>query len=794
MNYQPILQAAIRALDFHSPTVFSWFGRASEDLHTQVKASLTSTNARRYLHHTLKMRLYQDFYCSGQPRPSSPDVTEPPAQRTPLAQALSQANQGEGYWSQDWQIQSNSSLAEPAVVVQRRGLSLQVAPHEYQPAIASNSETTKVAVRYPKEFWGMSPGHYMALSDVELCPKSLADLVRIYWNVTPEGAVPLMATITRMLNQAEIPFRFKVLNNPSQFISRCDVAVLYFDRENFRAIAELLQQSIYLEVAPYLEPGTPALTKILAPGIGLAEEPGNGKSFGLHRCGILADGLIQAHEQGLTDVGDRMVALNAHCRRMGLSLETPYLQVDSPDQYDVSLPQYNPQAVRQPLAIKPLSTQPDRFLETAKEIAEHICQDAIWDETQCTWLGAEADTLSRASSLSQLTHRALGPALYDGTSGIALFLAELSIIANHPTFRKTALGAIHHALDRLADCPEPFRRGFYSGWIGIAVVAARIGTLLDQPELLTAAADIVRRCAQEPIEPQPQFDLISGIAGGIKGLVILQALLPSEVGCGELAQRWGHELITQGQASRYGFSWGSPTQSGKTHLTGWSHGTSGAASALLDLYQITQNETFLQVAKQAFAYERYWFNPDLGNWPDLRQVNRRQHALPYMSAWCHGAPGIALARLEAFATLGDFLYHQEAISALKTTRDALVVGLKPGNAFNFSLCHGLTGNMEILLLGSEQLGDEVKDSRAIVEAIADEGRIRYGDNHQWPCGVHCQGETPNLMLGLAGMGHFYLRLYCSKIPSILMPQAAAFSHRIETVPAERTTTRKKVAA
>jgi lantibiotic biosynthesis protein len=42
----------------------------------------------------------------------------------------------------------------------------------------------------------------------------------------------------------------------------------------------------------------------------------------------------------------------------------------------------------------------------------------------------------------------------------------------------------------------------------------------------------------------------------------------------------------------------------------------------------------------------------------------------------------------------------------------------------------------------------------------------------WPCGVH-SGETPGLMLGLAGIGYFYLRLTnASKIPSvaILTPQ------------------------
>jgi len=40
----------------------------------------------------------------------------------------------------------------------------------------------------------------------------------------------------------------------------------------------------------------------------------------------------------------------------------------------------------------------------------------------------------------------------------------------------------------------------------------------------------------------------------------------------------------------------------------------------------------------------------------------------------------------------------------------------------------------------------------------------------WPCGNGGAGESPNLMLGTAGIGHFYLRLYDSQAvaPILLM--------------------------
>ena len=42
----------------------------------------------------------------------------------------------------------------------------------------------------------------------------------------------------------------------------------------------------------------------------------------------------------------------------------------------------------------------------------------------------------------------------------------------------------------------------------------------------------------------------------------------------------------------------------------------------------------------------------------------------------------------------------------------------------------------------------------------------------WPCGIPNAGEAPNLLLGLAGIGYFFLRLYDSEsLPTVLLPAA-----------------------
>src|SRR5262249_16878259 len=149
---------------------------------------------------------------------------------------------------------------------------------------------------------------------------------------------------------------------------------------------------------------------------------------------------------------------------------------------------------------------------------------------------------------------------------------------------------------------------------------------------------------------------------------------------------------------------------GKIHtseqaLTGFSHGTAGYALSLLKLAEITGQEHFQQVALAALEYERSLFSSEKQNWPDLRspeilgidtkQVNGE---VSYMISWCHGAPGVGLARLASLSSLDDATVREEIAFALQTT-------VAQGFGQNHSLCHGDLGNLDVLLTASLKLGD-----------------------------------------------------------------------------------------
>jgi len=402
------------------------------------------------------------------------------------------------------------------------------------------------------------------------------------------------------------------------------------------------------------------------------------------------------------------------------------------------------------------------WLETAQLIGVRIAEQAIWHEDRCNWVGASAGEGPGGEPV--LTHATLGADLYGGTAGIAVFLAELAAATGGAGCRRTALGAIRQALARKPDLPPTLTLGLYSGRIGIALAAERVGSLLADDDLLERGLAMVRHLEGTGTE----FDLIGGRAGAIVGLLALQDLL-GEPGLLERASRYGEELIGLAVKRARSWSWPSPGNPRARHLLGFSHGASGAGYALCELAHATKDEAFRDAAEKAFSYERRLFDAREANWPDLRTAapSATRAVLPaFTTAWCHGAPGIALSRLRAYELTAAPSHRDEAIVAVATTRRH-VQAIAGSDSGNYSLCHGLCGNAEVLLHAESVLGAGWEDGKKLAVRVAETGIDSFArPGPTWPCGTK-GGETPSLMLGLAGIGLFYLRLHDPGVPSIL---------------------------
>jgi len=402
-----------------------------------------------------------------------------------------------------------------------------------------------------------------------------------------------------------------------------------------------------------------------------------------------------------------------------------------------------------------------RFLETADAIGARLCRDAIWAGDRCNWLG---DSMEFAESRWQVAHRSFGPELYNGTAGIGMFMAQLYSLTQDKIVKKTAEGAIRCALAQLnAMSPENF--GFYSGRTGVAFVLVETATLLRNEQFRSQGLEILRTVPGGNISMQT-WDVISGSAGVIPVLLRLQEHFGQDFLL-DLALRHGEMLLESANRSEEGWSWKTIQVDGQKDLTGFSHGTAGIAWSLLELHTRFKEERFLQAALGALNYERRWYNREQENWPDFRSLAPETGTPVYAMAWCHGAPGIGLSRVRVFQILKDKDCRAEAEAATRSTTRALHAAVQTGQG-NYSLCHGNLGNAELLISAQEVLDDE--KSMQTVLHLAEEAAAKYRTTRTpWPCGVLNGGETPNLMLGLAGIGYFYLRLYDPKrVPSILL--------------------------
>lgn len=410
--------------------------------------------------------------------------------------------------------------------------------------------------------------------------------------------------------------------------------------------------------------------------------------------------------------------------------------------------------------------RPD-FLEAALRIGRRLCRDAIWSDGRCNWLGW---AMEPHGGQWICVHRAMGPLLYDGGAGIGLFLARLARASDDPIIRVTAEAALARALGACDALEAAGEYGFYSGLSGVAWACAEGGRALGQDRLAARGDAFLRAAARLPVRDD-RVDVVNGSAGLMSALVAAAA----RDGDGDLltaALRHADRLTALATRTEAGWSWDTLGMAGERHLLGLAHGASGLALALAQVGTAAGRSDLLAAAQAALAYERAHFRPAEGNWPDLRSFAQSPTGeAACMLAWCHGAPGVGLARLALLAAFPeDPAIRDEAETAIRTTAANLAAG---GGTGNFSLCHGDGGNAELLVEGAAAF--DRPELMAAATAAAVRGLQRFeATGAPWPCGVPGAGETPNLMLGVAGIGHFLLRLHDPRaIPTPLLPAAAA---------------------
>ena len=593
-------------------------------------------------------------------------------------------------------------------------------------------------------------------------------ILRFYFNLSARLAVALMETLTGLLNAAHVAFRFKLLNDDRHY-DRCDSGVLYVQRNDFGSVISILRK-VHPDFANGLGDRVPAFTKVLAAGVGLAENPVTNnpqetESFGMSRCRLLANGMLDAFQDGIHSLEGRLRVVQERFAKEGISIEAPYLNPHSNDEYEpmfrapLSKP-HNHSKLAENRTLDPTG----QFLETALSLGRYLAKSALWWDGRCTWMGAEPSASTNTKKPAAAAFATLGPDVYGGVAGIALFLAELYRVAPDQLIADTALGAVKQAALTAERVPSTHHISLYTGWTGIAIALLRVGLLTRNDETQNRGHAFLDRLGKLPRD-ESETDFLSGKAGAIVGLLALHHMVERK-GLVAQAELLAEEILAAADWKGCHCSWPSRIHPKKRNLAGLSHGAAGIGYALRELYETTLDIRWRDCANCAFAYEDTVFDPSLGNWPDFRdELNMRgtHRRNTFRNYWCHGAPGIALSRMYAARDRSEKYRKEELAIALNTTRRDVEFQILTVTG-NFSLCHGLAGNADILLEASIQGINDF--DKALPHAVGEFGITQFSGDNLWPSGVG-KALNPSLMLGLAGVGYFYLRLHDPSTPSVL---------------------------
>jgi lantibiotic modifying enzyme len=342
--------------------------------------------------------------------------------------------------------------------------------------------------------------------------------------------------------------------------------------------------------------------------------------------------------------------------------------------------------------------------------------------------------------------------LYSGALGVAYFFAALARITGRENHRQYALAALAPVL-RIAqrEAREVLRFsglgvgvGLGSLIYGLASIADLLGSCSDSEACLEASRNCIPLITEQVLREDAKPDLMFGTTGGILALAKLRKVTPYPEVDDKLTE------MTQSLLARR-----QKTESGKMVVatyesrvvTGLSHGVAGVALAFARAYEVVGDDRFRKAAFDHVEFEESLYDPVRGIYPDYRS---REGKLAYMTNWCHGAPGIGLARLAIHGiTREDSLVPQIQKNMETTSRFPL-------DSLDH-LCCGNLGRLDIQLeyairMQNSMLDSIQRDTAFVVQRYYVSGGFRFFVDT--PSKVFC----PGLFSGAAGIGYALLRL------------------------------------
>jgi type 2 lantibiotic biosynthesis protein LanM len=401
------------------------------------------------------------------------------------------------------------------------------------------------------------------------------------------------------------------------------------------------------------------------------------------------------------------------------------------------------------------------FDKEAVSIADHLADLASQNDDGANWLG-----FNWASDHTELARLApLGPDLYNGSTGVALFLAAIARYKRNARLRQLALSTISpirlvlngRNSSRVA---RQLGIGGATGLGSIIYALTSIAEILGEKSLLEDSFRASELFTNELIDLDKHLDVMQGAAGGIIGLLKLNRIVPDSRLI-ERAQYLGNHLLKKERIVVNGKKSWMGAETGNVPLCGFSHGASGYAYALSCLSKVCGDLRYQAAAIDCLDFEDSRFQRHVSNWPpECSEYLSTRDALT-TSRWCHGAVGVGISRV-GMLKYSDLPQHRLVGDIEKALKGAIVNDGMKGD----SLCCGGLGHIEFFdeygkISGNDYYCQLAKSRLSDIIGNTKDNRFGYR------FGGVAEGFHVSLFRGLAGVGYTLLRQLDDSLPNVL---------------------------
>ena len=332
--------------------------------------------------------------------------------------------------------------------------------------------------------------------------------------------------------------------------------------------------------------------------------------------------------------------------------------------------------------------------------------------------------------------------LYEG-SGAALFYLQMYRIYGEE-YLDSAKRMVEHSLSGLLAGSDALEHiGLFTGAGSYLYLCLQAYRVFREESYLDRMNGLCEKMLASALPMEEETDVIAGYSGNIIFCLNAYHSDPTLVNLRNLAIRYGKSLFEACQKDRIRFQ------------NGFSHGYAGSSLALFMLAKETGCREYYDAAAELLKRERTLYVPETNQWIDVR------FQTPGLENWCYGAGGILVARMLSL----NYVEPAEKSALEEEISRCLDILLeKTSVSMPTILCHGIAGNLDILLWYLQQREDEWV--RAFVNEQTDQmlqQMITRGVVTESAPGI----LDISFMTGISGMSYYLLRCLDPSIPCVL---------------------------